>query len=461
MFDTYESMKPFESRCKWWLPGSPSYRVGGTIAVTGSKLVATMDTWVDANSQSRLPSAELLHGELVDGTPISALNVFVQSRGNELNVVLNLVAVGAHLSSATEQTFSRASTRLNGLDQWWSRTQFGTENPGGDVTSITCHSPTDIKWRFDELQLFIGLGQSQQIIGLAPTSTRVEVTYKAFLTVQPDSPQTFEWFRRLINDTQQFISLMIGQSATQLSLTTTIQDSYDEIRWFWIRGDKEVDDVEPHRILFPFDSVNNQIEAYLQRWLSRSEDLRMARALLFAIETFPFPLMEYRFLPVVQALEVYCNSSGSEKYIATTRFKEIQKSLTEGIPHDLPTALKEKLRTSIGFANELSLGDRIKRLLDALEPETRKFVCQKSAFFADRLKLTRNFYTHYGKSKGKHLTGKALHWATVQASLLLKLVMLKDCEIPESLIQKQLSASHFRTQGMKIWAEIENNLSGE
>lgn len=188
----------------------------------------------------------------------------------------------------------------------------------------------------------------------------------------------------------------------------------------------------------------------------------MARALLFATDQFRIPLMEYRFLPVIQALEVYCGTlDRDEKYISDEEFKPIKKLMYECIPPNIEPDLIKRLKTNIGYANSLSLGDRIKSLFDNLQPETTQFVCLDVDLFTDRLKLTRNYFTHYGDSKGKHLTGRALHWATEQASLLLKLVMLKSCGVPESLIQSSLRASYFRTEARRIWAEIENSLATE
>ncbi len=91
-----------------------------------------------------------------------------------------------------------------------------------------------------------------------------------------------------------------------------------------------------------------------------------------------------------------------------------------------------------------------------IAPEVAAFVCVDPVVFGRWLKNTRNYFTHY--SGGKHLSGLALHWATVQAALLMKLAMLKECGVKDATVLAALNRSHRRCEGRRLWSEIEATL---
>ena len=166
MFDRHKSMEPFESRCRWWLPASPTFQVPGTLAFSGTKFVAIMDEWVGADSPSDFPSAEVVHGKLADGTAFTIFDAFVQAYDVSVTIGLNSIAVGAHLEPLTHQQFSTATARMNGLDQWWVPKLFDIDSANGE-TNIRSAPPTGTTWRIEDQLATIGLAQTKMIRGQA------------------------------------------------------------------------------------------------------------------------------------------------------------------------------------------------------------------------------------------------------------------------------------------------------
>jgi hypothetical protein len=313
----------------------------------------------------------------------------------------------------------------------------------------------------------VSLGQRMLQLG---GGTKIEVAYESYFEILPDTPKTSGWFQGITNEIRQLLTLFLNQPAelTLLQLNPVpgkdVENVTSEwfnddrlVEWYWNRSDSKNQEIRHSKILIRLTEVKYQLEEVFRKWLSKTEQLQYSRALFFSTHERPAPFLETRFLPIIQAIEVYCSGLGSEKYIPDHEFKVIKKKLLDEIPDGLNDGLTQKLRTSIGFANELSLNDRIVQLINSLDPMTRHFICRDSEKFARLLKDSRNYYTHYGIPKAKALTGKDLRWATEQTSLLLKILILKECGIPESLIQEKLNESGHFKQGARIWAEIEDS----
>lgn len=458
MRNDYSSMKPFEVRCKWWRPDSPSDTVPGTIGFDGKEIIVQMDNWIGPENPYTFPRVSLLHAETIDGIKVTVYAARVISFDQGVLLQTNTMAVGGHLERQADQKFTDAVVRVNGLDEWWRANRFEIENATDGSADIHFAAPSHIDLSVPERSVSITLGeeQSRRFEG-----RRFEIRYEPCLRFVSDKPQTIDWFHEIVNETRQLLSLFINQDAVLVGLCIKPNrsgDVLDRVDWYWNRWETEIQGIHISRTLLPYNVMNGQLQNVLKNWLLETEALRHARALLFSTQAHPGPILETRFLPIIQALEVYCRALGSEKYIPESNFRELKVKLLDIVPSDLDAGLKQKLRTSIGFANELSLNDRILQLLNSLEQNTRRFVCKDAKKFASRLKDSRNFYTHYGDSKGKELKGTALYWATEQASLLLKILMLKGCGVSESLIQEWLKQSGYHSQGMRIWAEIEKEL---
>lgn len=458
----YTSLEPFEVRCQWWKPDMPDNCVSGIAGFDGGKIVIRMDEWVDARHPFQFPQADTLHGETIDGVHITAYETAVtQTKESQIHLIANAMAVGEHLKSNDEQLFSDAVLQLTGMDSWWRVNRFSTDRDDQGTLTVECPLPSSISIDLPEGsgEIAVGESRSEQHGGRS-----FEITYSPQIHLQPSEPQSISWFYSIINDLRQLFDLFCGQNLPlcRLSVKPKLREpTLYRVEWYLNLPAKNAKGMNESCILLPFDCVKDDLQNIVTNWLAGTADFKDPRALLFSSQARPAPFMETRFLPIVQALEVYCRCLKKERYLPKSEFKVIQNQMYDLIPDHWPESLIQKLKASIGFANELSLGDRILLLLLSLSEGIRNFICQDPEFFSRLLRDTRNHFTHYGGS-GKILEGLALHWGTEQAALLLRLLMLKDgCDIPESLIEERLNKSWHHQQGMQIWADIEKDLCSD
>ena len=157
----------------------------------------------------------------------------------------------------------------------------------------------------------------------------------------------------------------------------------------------------------------------INRWIESYEDYKNAFDLYFLAQLRLQPSHTTKFLSLAQALEVYHRKQCSDKYMETSEFKRIVKNLTRRFPE------KDKnwFRMRLQHANELTLRDRLERLIEPFD----KFVGgerepQLVNFIAD----TRNYLTHYTPSlEPKVAKGDDLYILCLKMELLFELHFLE------------------------------------
>jgi hypothetical protein len=454
MLREYPSMKRFKARCHWWLPASPTHKVPGLVGYDGTNILAELDTSTPPPMKADDETIDTLHAEMIDGTELTIFNSFIKSRASNIKLVVNLMGVGAHLSAITDQRFDRAHAKFRGLNSWWEPKQIDVEDKAGRSIAV-CEPPASMPFLIPSRAATVALGQY---------STRQErqnsyaVKYFNLIQFSPDSPQSFEWFRKLIEEVREFLTLLFDQDAALigLSFAPTGRDySMTDVEWFWNRQQCQKTAFDRFRAI-SFQDVERTLGERLTTWLSNNDQRRRSRALFFSNTSSPAPFLESRFLPVVQALEVYCRAFVDEKYVPDSDFVLLQETLTKSIPNDTKAELRQRLKTSIGLSNELSLGDRILARLNSLAPNVCQLVCDCPKRFTKLLKDSRNYYTHYGDVSSGVLSPGELYWATEQASLLLRILLLKDAGFTDESILNWLSQSRYRAHSKKMWSELEN-----
>lgn len=456
--NNYPSMQPFESRCRWWIPDSPKQAAPGVVGFDGKRITVTLDEWTFSTNPLEFPEFTCLHGETLDGSSVTVFGAFTSHCGPEYRLTANKMCTGGHLLPISEQLFDQVVVGVNGLAEWRSRRPIQVEQiPSGEL-NVTCDAPNGQDIRISGHKTSITFAETQNQIG---GGQRFEVQYETHIRVRPDSPKPVDWFSEINDVLRELLTLLFDQDAvlTELSVSPKgFDDWHSRVGWFWNRRSSEITEIDRFRLLIPMPDLNDQLESIINNWFSKSEENKHSRALLFSHLATPGAFLETRFLPVVQSLEVYSRLTKASRYIAKSEFKELKRKLFEQLPNGLDEGLAQKLKTSIGHSNEFGLIDRIDGLINSLSQPIRSFICDDSKKFASRLTATRNYYTHYGDSSGRHLVGNELYWATEQATLLMKMLFLKDAGVSEPLLVKQLNASSKYSQGRDIWREIEVTL---
>jgi len=173
--------------------------------------------------------------------------------------------------------------------------------------------------------------------------------------------------------------------------------------------------------------------------------------LFFSSLREPGAFLETRFLPMIQALEVYARADKQQTYVDPKEYGETLPRIESEIPIDIDKELRSAIIRKLQYANEYSLRTRLRRIIETLQPETVKLFCKDAEAFVGGVVDTRNYLTHYSKDSYRVLQGIDLHWATVKLRTMFSLILLRWIGLPETLIRERAQADYSLGRERKQW----------
>ena len=275
--------------------------------------------------------------------------------------------------------------------------------------------------------------------------TEASVNQHAFAQIKLKEPRTVTYFSSIAFKLCNFLSLATNQAVGLQSMTGYLyQDTpggpnkrspiriYGQFAPWPERKPK----FRPQDVLFRYPDVANNLGVMLTNWFESHEIFEPAFNLYFASKMHHSQFLNTKVLWLTQALETLHRRSSSEKRLLEGEFASLCDSLMENCPQNRRLWLSDALR----YANEISLRQRMKRLLDPFE---RWFGDRdKRKAFVSTACDTRNYYTHYDETNTENRAKEANELFELYGKLealfqlhLLKLIGLDDPAI-DSIVQE-------------------------
>jgi hypothetical protein len=196
----------------------------------------------------------------------------------------------------------------------------------------------------------------------------------------------------------------------------------------------------------PYAEITAEFAGILRRWFEYHERLDSALSLYFATVFNRSLYINHKFLFLAQALEVYHNTNPEfVGYVQPTRdFRARRERIVESAPEFEREWLREKLH----YANQKTLAERLAEILAKNKADAEQFI-PDLARFADMVKHTRNYYTHFDeelRENGKIAQGDELTMLVFQMQTLLGICILKDLGIAGAPITRLIKT----LKGMRL-----------
>jgi hypothetical protein len=168
----------------------------------------------------------------------------------------------------------------------------------------------------------------------------------------------------------------------------------------------------------------------ITKWFEYHEQLDSVLNLYFAVLFNPSLYINHRFLFLAQALEVYHNTN--PEFVGYVQPKADFRARRDRIILAALPEEKEWLEGKLHYANQKTLAQRLAEILARNKTEAEQFISDFQRF-ADSVKNTRNYHTHFDeelKEKGKVTDDMAALVRLVsQIETLLGVCILKDLGI--------------------------------
>jgi hypothetical protein len=280
--------------------------------------------------------------------------------------------------------------------------------------------------------------------------TDYNITVLSYIGIKSVGRYSLNWYFSNLMRLQELGSLCSGRYLHLLSLDVRINLSDNSIQ---NEPAKEVTIYA--RTHFPLSSASQgnvppvisvpellaAAPAALSNWYSSYEIMAPSMNLLFTVIGAENMFVNVRFLLAVQSLEVFHRRTSEMTVLSSGEFGSLLDELIGAIPSDMPTAMKEKLRSLYQYANEPSLMQRMRDLLGQLSLLTGEIPAGFSGDFSKKIVATRNYNTHFNEAlRARCYDAAGMHWATRRIVLLLTVLFLKRLGVdpatwPELLVR--------------------------
>ena len=164
-------------------------------------------------------------------------------------------------------------------------------------------------------------------------------------------------------------------------------------------------------------------------WLANYDEIEEQIDLIVETILSPGMYREFRWLMLTQAIESFHRKTIGGSYMETETYLEtVAREIKGSIPSNLPRDHRESLKSKIDFGYEYSMNRRLKDFLSALPNGLVDRLLQKLGgierkVFTNRVKETRNYYTHYDQAMDKLSDSEQDEYSVVLKQLMLAHLM--------------------------------------
>ena len=181
------------------------------------------------------------------------------------------------------------------------------------------------------------------------------------------------------------------------------------------------DEPETNRIkLFEFEEIQNDAENIINNWIEAYEKITPAFNQYFLAKMGMQTYLEERFMALAQGLEAYHRRTSEEKRMDETEFEKLVEHLIDQCPEEKREWLSDKLN----YGNEVSLRNRIKRMIEPFKDTIG--TSKERRELIESIIVTRNYLTHYDLSlESKAVKDEDLWPLCLKMELLFQLHFLQ------------------------------------
>jgi len=445
-------IEELEIKGLWWLPENPNFRLPGTLTFSPYKGFS-LELQGSFSERNIFFRPDIILGFSNLGKEITLYNCFVRKYRFNLAGIpetvfsANFGFIGAHFAQLSDIKFKRISVKYNYLDEWLNINGF-------NITFKSEEISVEIKYKLPspiEINLKNGLKILLEFRVCLPSLSIVQteacVKQQSFLTIESPEEMTFDIFHGYIYIFQSLFSLFTSEVVYPVKILgyfgKTKRNDYEPVEIIYqiasSLSNKVNKSLLPHDMLCPYAFIKERVVEVFNNWLEKSILLKPVYDLYFAIVYSSDLPLEFKFLSIVMALEVYHRRMVSNEDIPANEHERKIKEILSNTPEQYKNWLKEKLE----YSNEPSLRKRIKEIYGMLENicYVTNLIPNKKDF-VNKVVNTRNYFVHYDQSlENEASKGPELYWLIQQIKILVEICLLKELCFSDSEVDNILSKS--------------------
>lgn len=365
----------------------------------------------------------------------------------EYKVRATYALAGIEYEEGEAISFESFNFSIDALEDWVGVTGITVETSRDFLgANIQFQLPEPINYNLSNgLDLSIRFGYSMP---LGNTPLTLNLSQNTFFKITSDKPLTI---KNVISFTHKFITFL--QFATDANVSLKNVFCFSNSITHEVAGENRPDPIGLYYSSFPFEEkaptiesdwmlfryvdVKSRLNQIIDKWMVAYDTFAPALNLYFSTKIGAQKYIDGKFLALAQALETYHRRTSTETYITKDEFQE----LLHQIKSNCPEQHKQWLASRIDYGNEISLRNRLKRIIASFKSHIGS-----DTTIEKTIKLivdTRNYLTHYDpKLENKAAKGRELWLLCQKMEAILQLHLLKELGFNDIEISAVLSNSY-------------------
>ncbi|SDP35639.1 HEPN domain-containing protein [Clostridium gasigenes] len=341
------------------------------------------------------------------------------------------VIIGGAYDSLDLCMVTEVEADFTGLDKWLNIDSFEFEiNDTDKEYKVYYKLPERRSYSCEKFDFSIGFGGKINEDKLKS----VEITQRTYIEFKFNEEVSLIKSLEYINDFSRFLTLCLGEEVNQSNIKLKNGESKD-ISVFWNRMNEEyISKKKTHEILIPYNLIEDDFGQVIQNWYDVKD--RLEPIINYIIDgyekVFHIPMT---FLKIVQAFEAFSRKMRENCKEEAIVYDEKIKYILEAVEN---TEYKKWLQDTLRYSNEPTLNSRIKDLYTELD-FFLKLTGRERKSIANKISLTRNYYTHFDESNKKNaMTSDEIYYSTIIMQLALRVLVMMELGVDRKLIESQI-----------------------
>ena len=259
------------------------------------------------------------------------------------------------------------------FEEWAGHRPFDSATP--DEVRYAPIEPVAVEVEALGARLTIGSESSRSGDGVCT----LRLDHRVFIDIEPEGKRPLRWYRDLLSSLQDLPNpagwplrvpaFDAGPRSTPAAARGLMFSSARARAFRRAEGKVPADGlVRSSDVLVPLPLIRSQLPEVLGNWFAKRDLLAPVYELFLGALFNPKTYTDFQFLGLAQALETYHRRTNPDaRYLPEQEYlEEHYPEIISSLPPSLPEALRDKLKTTLQYANEWSLRKRLKELVGAV-----------------------------------------------------------------------------------------------
>jgi len=315
---------------------------------------------------------------------------------------VNQALCGVAFDKDEEIKFNSLSFTVEGLNEWLGISGIRVSYGEGFKTANIEYIPQEELVYKLENGIYLHIKLLYSLPGF-PVISEAKVSERAYFKLSSQEAILLPEFIRLLQKVTYFMCFAVDSTVSILDVTANSDEILEKgkenstrpadisVYYPSLPFSQEIPRIKIHEMLFRFDRIKDNAESIFSNWLKAYSIIRPSLGLYFSAVTGSHKFLDGKFLALAQALETYHRRTSSDTIMERGKFRSLFASLL----CKCPKLHRDWLYSRLRFGNEISLGQRIKAIIEPFKSyfgnrDERKKLIRK-------IVVTRNYLTHYSE----------------------------------------------------------------